>query len=104
MERFIGVEVNACPQVPGVSFPSVPLWNKASLVFIKPRRKASVQKACSMPKNSPVRALPLSGWVVSLPGCARAGTALLYQALPGARVWSWLGCWATGRCHGESMR
>ena len=64
MVRFIGVEITDIPQVPGVSSPSVPLWKKASLVFVKPRRRPesrySVPLVQSMPKLSPVASLSSS--------------------------------------------
>ena len=40
--RFIGIEIEGCPQVPSVSSLSAPLWKKPSLVIIKPRRKSRV--------------------------------------------------------------
>ena len=58
--RFIGIEMEGLPQVPGVSSPSVPPWAKSSLAFIRPRNRASVQKFCAMPKLSPVQLLSLS--------------------------------------------
>lgn len=48
--RFIGLEIEGCPWVPGISSPFVPLGEKPSLVFIKPRRKARVQKFCVTPQ------------------------------------------------------
>lgn len=52
--RFIGVEVNGCAQIPDVSSPSVPLWKKSSLVFVRPRTKASVKKFCATLELRPV--------------------------------------------------
>lgn len=44
------------PQVPEVSSPFSPLWEKSSLVFIGPvsKNRASVQKFCVMSRLSPI--------------------------------------------------
>ena len=59
-----------------------------TLVFIKPRRKASVYDVGAMPNLSAVQPLSLSDLVVSAPHCALASAPLPH---PGTRLESVLG-------------
>ena len=83
MVRFI-VEAKSkdCPWFPSVLFLPVPLWKESSLVFIKPRNRASVQTLCHW--FSPCLC-PIPATLVSAPNCTAAGAAadaaLLYPGL-----------------------
>lgn len=71
MLRFIGVEINNCPHVLGVSPLSILFWKKFSLAFAKPKREAKAQNSVPsvpefMSKLIPVQSLPLCGLALFL--------------------------------------
>lgn len=79
---------------PGFQCPSILLWKKSSLDFIKPRRKDRIHTFCAI-GSVPYSLCPQSASLASVSYCALATTTLPSQA----HVWSSLGALGVAYLH-----